>query len=229
MNFGTSNFLFEILQAIWAVKKLWLLAGGVVILALALQVLTDLLNRKSRIRWFFSKKKILDLQRLTPSEFESYTAELFRALGYKTRVVGGVGDGGIDVEAEKDGVVHYIQCKKFITRQVSVGAVRDFYGAIADKLDGGKGYFITTNVFTLDAEKFAAEKPIELVDRFKLMDYLRLAKIDVSVGTASSVCPKCGGQLVERSGKFGRFLGCSNYPSVGISVWGHQSRLCSQR
>lgn len=26
------------------------------------------------------------------------------------------------------------------------------------------------------------------------------------------ICPKCGGQLVERKGKYGRFLGCSNYP-----------------
>ena len=25
-------------------------------------------------------------------------------------------------------------------------------------------------------------------------------------------CPKCGGQLVERNGKYGRFIGCSNYP-----------------
>lgn len=25
-------------------------------------------------------------------------------------------------------------------------------------------------------------------------------------------CPECGGQLQEKSGKYGRFLGCSNYP-----------------
>lgn len=25
-------------------------------------------------------------------------------------------------------------------------------------------------------------------------------------------CPKCGGYLVERSGKYGKFIGCSNYP-----------------
>ena len=29
---------------------------------------------------------------------------------------------------------------------------------------------------------------------------------------ANGVCPKCGGKLVERRGKYGRFLGCSNYP-----------------
>lgn len=29
----------------------------------------------------------------------------------------------------------------------------------------------------------------------------------------SNVCPDCGGQLKEKSGKFGSFIGCSNYPS----------------
>ena len=25
-------------------------------------------------------------------------------------------------------------------------------------------------------------------------------------------CPKCGGQLIHRNGKYGIFIGCSNYP-----------------
>ena len=28
----------------------------------------------------------------------------------------------------------------------------------------------------------------------------------------SNICPRCGGQLVERNGKYGKFIGCSNYP-----------------
>ena len=28
----------------------------------------------------------------------------------------------------------------------------------------------------------------------------------------NKICPKCGGKLVERKGKYGDFLGCSNYP-----------------
>lgn len=28
----------------------------------------------------------------------------------------------------------------------------------------------------------------------------------------SGICPRCGGQLTERKGKYGRFIGCSNYP-----------------
>ena len=27
-----------------------------------------------------------------------------------------------------------------------------------------------------------------------------------------NICPKCGGKLVERNGKYGKFIGCSNYP-----------------
>ena len=27
------------------------------------------------------------------------------------------------------------------------------------------------------------------------------------------ICPKCGGKLVERNGKYGKFIGCSNYPN----------------
>lgn len=30
---------------------------------------------------------------------------------------------------------------------------------------------------------------------------------------ASGICPRCGGELVERKGKYGEFLGCSNYPN----------------
>ena len=32
------------------------------------------------------------------------------------------------------------------------------------------------------------------------------------------ICPKCGGKLVERNGKYGEFLGCSNYPKCKFTV-----------
>ena len=28
----------------------------------------------------------------------------------------------------------------------------------------------------------------------------------------NGICPRCGGQLIERKGKYGIFMGCSNYP-----------------
>lgn len=32
------------------------------------------------------------------------------------------------------------------------------------------------------------------------------------------ICPKCGGQLVERKGRYGKFWGCSNYPRCKFTL-----------
>ena len=172
-------------------------------------------TRFKRVRGFLADRELLlKLKRMHPTEFEAYIANLFLKLGYKTETVGGSHDEGIDVIAEKDGIKHYIQCKKFITQTVSVGAVRDFYGAITDHLANGKGYFITTNKFTLEAERFAEDKPIELIDGQRLIEYIRLAEKESSALKSSPLekCPQCGGNLIERESKFGKFYGCSNYP-----------------
>jgi restriction system protein len=152
---------------------------------------------------------------MQPGEFENYVADLFSRLGFKTEAVGRSHDGGIDVIAEKGGIKHYIQCKKFITQEVGVGAIRDFYGAIANHLAQGKGYFITTNKFTLEAEKFAEDKPVELIDGQKIIKYIRLAEKEsgrLERETTMENCPQCGGSLIKKDGKFGKFYGCSNYP-----------------
>ncbi|XOB46393.1 MAG: restriction endonuclease [Candidatus Nealsonbacteria bacterium] len=127
-------------------------------------------------RWRSDRELLHWLRGMNFLEFEQYIADLFLRLGYKTKVTGGPRDGGIDVIAEKDGIKHYIQCKKYITSKVGVGALRDFYGAIADHLADGKGYFITTNKFTLEAKQFAEDKPIELIDSFRLIKYIHLAE-----------------------------------------------------
>jgi restriction system protein len=173
-------------------------------------------NFKRGGNWLNDQDLLRSLRDMTPTQFEMYTATLFQKLGYKTFVSGGRGDGGIDVVAEKEGVQHFIQCKKFITSEVGVGAVRDFYGAMAGKMSGGKGFFITTNKFSLDAERFAEDKPIELVDSFRLIKYIRMAMgngFDSTPTKNTKKCLQCAGQLVERTSKFGKFFGCENYPS----------------
>lgn len=35
---------------------------------------------------------------------------------------------------------------------------------------------------------------------------------------ASGKCPKCGGKLVLRNGKYGKFYGCSNYPKCNYTL-----------
>ena len=173
-------------------------------------------------KWRSDRNLLQWLRGMKPSEFEDYIADLFRRLGYKARAVGESHDGGIDVILEKDSIVRYVQCKKFITSVVPVSSIRDFYGAIADHQTNGKGYFITTNKFTLEAERFAEDKPIELIDGFKLIDYIRMAEKETKTKNLginnSEVCPKCGGHLIEKKSKFGLFYGCSNFPKCNYTV-----------
>ena len=162
------------------------------------------------------RQQLNELRHLKPSEFEDYIAHLFNKLGFTAEKVGGAYDGGIDVIAVKDNVKHYIQCKKFITSQVDVGSIRNFYGALVDHLANGKGYFITTNKFTLEAEKFAEDKPIELIDGYRLIEYIKSVEdkdgAAYKINEAKENCPRCAGSLIKKRGKYGEFFGCSNFP-----------------
>ena len=179
--------------------------------------------------WLDDRQLIYSLRQMKPTEFEHYMAKVFRALGYEANVVGGKNDGGIDLKLSKDGQKHLVQCKKYITRKVRPHDVRDFYGAIAGEHIDGKGFFVTTNVFTYDAVRFAEDKPLELIDGSKLVKMVRdsglagneIPNMQEAISNAqlppepkSIPCPKCGGKLVTRMRKKDRskFLGCSNFP-----------------
>lgn len=208
------------LSILWKLRLLWALLLAAIVIRLFFDWL-DLeidnwhIRRKFRQgeKWRSDRDLLQWLRAMKPFEFEDYITDLFSRLGYKAKAVGASHDGGVDVVIEKDGIKGYIQCKKFITSEVTVGDVRDFYGALADHLTNGKGYFITTNKFTLEAEKFADDKPIELIDGYKLISYIKMTKKDKEASKENfKICPCCGGNLVKRNGKFGSFYGCSNYP-----------------
>jgi restriction system protein len=165
------------------------------------------------------------LKGMSPGQFESEIAKMFEALGYKTEVVGGANDGGIDVVARRDGKKYFIQCKKFITREATPHDVRDFLGAITNiNNPADRGYFVTTNKFTLMAEKTAEGNPrIELIDGLKLVQYYRMAygkavpESQPIKNQDSKQCPRCGGTLALRTAHNGehagqQFWGCSNFP-----------------
>jgi HJR/Mrr/RecB family endonuclease len=181
MNIFGNNIGWMLIKALWPLLAL-IVAVGVFSFFFDV-ILPDTLDAwriKRQFRegenWRSDRALLRWLRGMKPSEFERYVANLFTRLGYKTQVVGGSHDGGIDVEIEKDGIKSYIQCKKFIIQQVPVGAVRDFYGALVDHVAGGKGYFVTTNKFTLEAERFTEDKPIELIDGFGLIKYIRMTE-----------------------------------------------------
>lgn len=133
-------------------------------------------NRKLNLQneWMDERHELDRLKGLSPKEFEEYIGNIYSKLGYSTSIVGGRNDGGVDVIAKKNGQKLLIQCKRYKSSTVSVHDVRDFYGAMANNLTDGKGVFITTNIFSSEAEKFAEGKPIELLDGSRLLKLIRM-------------------------------------------------------
>ena len=111
-------------------------------------------------------QKIEELLQLSPREFEEYVGELFTHLGYEVEITQYSNDKGIDIIMHKNDTTYGVQCKRY---KGSVGSpeLQQFIGALTHaKAD--KGFFVTTGMFTFEAEKMAAEHPIKLINRIEL-------------------------------------------------------------
>lgn len=100
---------------------------------------------------------------LNPKRFEQEVAEFFRAQGHRVEWTGRSGDGGVDIRLIKqDGKRVVVQCKAH-GKPISPAAVRDLYGTLLHaKAD--EAWLMSRSGFTLGAMKFAADKPIRLLN-----------------------------------------------------------------
>lgn len=48
--------------------------------------------------------------------------------------------------------------------------------------------------------------------RKKHIENIKINLREIQEREKRMICPKCGGKLVERNGKYGKFISCSNYP-----------------
>jgi restriction system protein len=122
-----------------------------------------------------SDLKLAQLAALTPESFEEFVGELFEMLGFEVEQVGGSGDEGADLRLRRnDGLIAVVQCK--YQRQSVVGSpvLQKFLGTI-HHTHSHKGFFVTTSTFSLAAEKFAVEHPIELIDGPRLAELVSSA------------------------------------------------------
>lgn len=118
--------------------------------------------------------KLAQLATLTPEGFEEFVAELFEAMGHEVERVGGTGDEGADLRVLKNGTRGVVQCKYHTRGVVGSGDLQKFLGTI-HHTRSHKGYFVTTRTFSLAAEKFVAEHPIELIDGPRLVELVQEA------------------------------------------------------
>lgn len=154
----------EIIKGIWiyVIKPFWwfwvLIFGVLIVISIAESYISKWLDK----RWLKKHKRLIEWKTINHKKFERIVAIIFEGLGYKTKVVGGPGDEGIDIKAHKDGKRFFIQCKR--KDQVSPKEVREFAGSIQDlkKEKGEKGFLVTTGGFTEKGKAFAKDNPIEI-------------------------------------------------------------------
>lgn len=118
--------------------------------------------------------KLSQLATLTPEQFEEFVGEVFEALGFEVEHVGGTGDQGVDLRVCRAGVIGIVQCKYFSKGVVGSPELQKFLGTI-HHTRSHKGFFVTTRTFTLAADRFASEHPIELIDGPRLVELVQEA------------------------------------------------------
>lgn len=78
--------------------------------------------------------------------------------------------------------------------------------------------YLTDNDVQTALEIFNKNNVRETVSDRQHVENIRKAAREVNATINSGICPKCGGHLVERHGKYGTFYGCSNYPHCRFIV-----------
>jgi len=111
---------------------------------------------------------------LSAYEFELFVAELFRKDGWEARVTRRSSDQGIDIIMRKGSSSAVVQCKKW-KANVGEPVARDLYGTMLH-MHASKGYIVITSEFTPRAAAWCDEKPIELIDRHRLLRWIEKNK-----------------------------------------------------
>ena len=212
-----------------------------VLAACTLAALVSFLRARQRRRLLDTRADLDSIAALGWRDFERLVGEAFRRQRYRVEETGlGGADGGIDLILSRGGRRTLVQCKQWRRRQVPVNVVREMYGLLAHH--GAHAVRIAAlGGFTRDAARFAAGKPIELIDGPALLALIRSvqtgqgetqpaaspvppqaeARVEPVLhapgasDTTTPDCPRCGGPMVERTNSTtaARFWGCPRYPA----------------
>lgn len=123
------------------------------------------------------------LYNLSPDDFETAMAEIYKKLGYNVEKTKQTRDGGKDIilrkPTELGDFVYYVECKNYsASNPVSIGIVKSFVGTVdIDRVNGG--IIATTSYFTRDAQKFINDHSLQC--KIKMHDYNKIQQLLKSV------------------------------------------------
>lgn len=173
----------------------------------------------------------LGLEDLSWENFELLAGEIFRRKGFEVEISSGLGaDGGKDLTLRQGSELRLVQCKRLSAEnKVSVMDMRQFYGLIVAE-NATCGIFMTTGLYSRDAQEFAEGKPIKLMGRAEIEELMasvarpgeNLCNIRNWISDFAAVarvtdpdCPRCRKPMKLRRGPTGQaFWGCSAFATT---------------
>jgi restriction system protein len=195
--------------AMWVINSL-VIAALVLYLA-AFYAMTAGLIRTRRFKLLELHQTMRDIQAMSWREFEDLVAASYQARGYEVEPLGGDGpDGGVDLIVRRDNLAWLVQCKHWRDQWVGERPLRELLGVVTAKGAAG-GVLVACGVFDEKALAFAkGNAKLELVGGEQLRE---LVTESVRSKRSGTTCPTCGSAMHEKTGRFGPFLGCTNFPA----------------
>jgi len=118
----------------------------------------------------------MQLDRLSPLQFEYLVGRLYERMGYSIRPTQYTRDEGVDLYAthvSEAGTQRLaIQCKHYPKDTVGVGVARDMLGVLSTKPTITRGVVVTSGRFSHGCRRLAEQNRIELIDRPRLLGLL---------------------------------------------------------
>ena len=90
--------------------------------------------------------------------------------------------------------------------------------SLLEVIEGYKTIYLTDNDVQTVLSILNESNVRETVTDRQHVKNLRTTAKEVNATIKSGFCPKCGGHLVQRNGKYGTFYGCSNYPKCKFTT-----------
>lgn len=178
---------------------------GAIAAACTLAVISRTIYRNYKYKKYINSS-IWDVDQMTGEEFEEFLAAHFKNSGYKTKLTPITNDYGADLILKKHGDKIVVQAKRWKT-PVGIEAVQQVIGSLR-YYNAYDALVVTNSTYTSNASQLARVNNIQLWDRKDLLEFMDNSATSSEFGT----CPECGSSLIMRKGKYGPFLGCSNYP-----------------
>ena len=215
--------------SLWALLVVPVVAFAISMLLFEMALITYL-TRAGRWKMLHLYGSLREIRSLGPREFERLVGAAYEQRGYTVDFAPVGRDGGVDLIMRRRDETVIVQCKNWYRAFTGVHEVRELFGALHAS-HATRAAFVSSGVFSEDAETFARQNAVELIDGEALLDMIDSVHDSVADAASSSgpkaapssslnpdkPCPICGSPTVRKTAHRGEnsgssFWSCSRWP-----------------